>query len=273
MDPSGRPPVILTMLIALAAEAEALTRHTKTKREINRVVPVRRAGEGSTAIIQCGIGRDAILRIGAPQLKQTLFAGNIGVSGGLAPEMEPGTVVVGERILTNGDSPKSSTYQDIYTANQHIVALLESALQKNAIPCRRGSLLCEQQPITRPEDKAAAYLKTGALAVDMESAGAAEAARLAGIPFFSIRVICDPARRKIVRKLFVGVDSRGNNRPARLIKPLLRRPWLIAQLLMMARDFSCALSSIERVWNVVEQPLVNLAADRSTKSDLACQKL
>jgi adenosylhomocysteine nucleosidase len=273
MTDHHRPPVLLTMLTALAAEAEALTRHTKTTRKENRIVPGGHAGGGATAIIQCGLGRDAVLRKGASQLNQTLLVGNIGVSGGLAPDTEPGTIIIGERILTSGDGPESSTYRDIYTADQQIIALLEATLQENDLPCRRGALLCVQQPITRPEDKAAAYLETGALAVDMESAGAAEAARLAGIPFFSIRVICDPARRKIAEKLFVGVDSRGNNRPARLIKPLIRRPWLLAQLLMMARDFSCALSSIERVWNVVEQPLLDLAADRSTKSEFSIPKV
>jgi len=262
MDDTRRSPVILTMLTALAAEAEALTRHTKTRREKNRVVPVRHARGRSTAIIQCGIGRDTVLRIGAPQLKQTLLTGNVGISGGLAPDTAPGTVIVGERVLANGDGAESSTYRDSYSANQQIVALLESTLQKNAIPCRRGSLLCVQHPITHPEDKAAAYRETGALAVDMESAGAAEAARQAGIPFFCIRIICDPARRKIAKELFVGVDSRGNNRPARLITPLVRRPWLIAHLFMMARDFSHALTSMERVWSVVEQPLIEFAVDR-----------
>ena len=264
MDPSGKPPVLLTMLTALAAEAEALTRHTKTRKGKNKLVPIRQGCGGSTAIIQCGIGRDAVLRIGAPQLQQTILAGNIGISGGLAPDTEPGMVIVGEQVLADNNELQSSPYRDSYAANQAIVALLEASLQKNAIPCRRGSLLCVQQPITRAEDKAAAYLKTGALAVDMESAGAAEAVRWAGIPFFSIRIICDPARREIAGELFVGVDSQGNSRPARLIRPLLRRPWLIAQLVSMARDFSCALTAMEQVWSVVEQPLVDHAVARSS---------
>jgi adenosylhomocysteine nucleosidase len=250
------------MLTALAAEGDALTRHRKTTRKENRVVPAGHTNGGSTAIIQCGLGRDAVLRQGASQLNQTVLAGNIGVSGGLAPDTEPGMIIVGERILTSEDGPESSPYRDIYTADQHIAALLETTLQKNDLPCRRGSLLCVQHPVTRPEEKAAAYVRTGALAVDMESSGAAEAARRAGIPFFCIRIICDPARRKIARELFAGVDSQGNNCPVRLIKPLIRRPWLLAQLLMMARDFSRALTAMDQVWSVVKQPLLDFAADK-----------
>ena len=46
-------------------------------------------------------------------------------------------------------------------------------------------------------DKARAWIDTGALAVDLESAVVARAAAAAGIPFLVLRAIADPATRHL----------------------------------------------------------------------------
>ena len=258
MNNISKPAAALTILTALAAEAETLAGRKKQKKEENIFVLGQHTSKsGTTVIIQCGIGCDRLLRVAVPQLKNTSVVGNIGVSGGLAPDLTPGTVILGDRILTSAHH--HSGYQAIYTPNPQLLDTLESTLRENAIPYRRGSLLCTSHPIESPENKAAAYLKTGALAVDMESAGAAEAARQAALPFFCIRVVCDPASRRLEKKLFVGVDKEGNNQPMQLLKPLIREPWLLVHLFIMARDFSQGLAGMRRVWNVARTPLVNLA--------------
>ena len=250
MDDLYKPSADLIILTALAAEAKTLILKQQTFEN------------STTSVIQCGIGRDTLLGVAAPQLKDSAIVGNIGVSGGLAPELSPGTVILGDRIITGGKH--NTSYQDSYIPNAQLLDLLESILQQKGLPYRRSALLCSNQPIDNIENKSAAYLKTGALAVDMESAGAAEAARQAALPFFCIRIICDPAERKLEKELLAGVDSRGNSRPMRLINPLIRRPWLFAPLLIMARDFSLALAGMGRVWNVVQKPLADFAGSDST---------
>lgn len=263
MNDICKPSAPLTILTALAAEAETLAGRKKQKKEENSfVLGQHTSRSGTTAIIQCGIGRDRLLRFAVSQLKNTSVVGNIGVSGGLAPDLTPGTVILGDRILTRVHH--HTGYQAIYTPSPQLLDTLESTLRENAFPYRRGSLLCASQPIESTENKAAAYLKTGALAVDMESAGAAEAARQAVLPFFCIRVVCDPASRRLEKKLFSGVDKEGNNQPMQLLKPLIREPWLLAQLFIMARDFSQGLAGMRRVWNVARTPLVNFANGDST---------
>jgi len=259
MNDIRRTAAPLTILTALAAEAETLVGH---KKKHNIFSPGLHLSENDTTqIIQCGIGRDSLLRVAAPQLKNSSIIGNIGVSGGLASDLKPGTVILGDRILNNENHDTS--YRDVYTPSAPLLAFLESILKENNVPYKSGPLLCTLQPVDSPDDKSAAYLKTGALAVDMESVGAAEAARQAGLPFFCIRVVCDPAGRRLEKKLFAGVDSRGNSRPMRLINPLIRRPWLLAYLFMMAQDFSQALTGMRQVWNVVQKPLADLAVGNS----------
>ncbi len=257
-----RAPARLIILTALAAEAETLLGHKRNNKQQNIFIPGPYFTKNNeTAIIQCGIGRDALLRVASPHLKNSSIIGNIGVSGGLAPDLKPGTVILADRILSNDNH--HAVYQEVYTPSAQLLAFLEALLKKNNVPYRRGPLLCTPQPISTPDNKEAAYLKTEALAVDMESVGAAEVARQAGLPFFCIRVVCDPAERRLQQALFVGVDSRGNNRPMRLINPLIRRPWLLIDLFIMARDFSRALTGMRQVWNVVHKPLADLAGSIS----------
>ena len=263
MDDIRKPSTYRIIPTALAAEAETLIGRKRNANKDNRFVLRQHTSENSTtSVIQCGIGRDTLLGAAAPQVKDSSIVGNIGVSGALAPDLAPGTVILGDRILT--DEKNNTTYQDSYVPNAQLLDILELVLRKNGIPYRRGTLLCTKQPLDSKEKKATAYLKTGALAVDMESAGAAEAARQAALSFFCIRIICDPAGRKVEKDLLAGVDSRGNSRPMRLINPLIRRPWLLAPLLIMARDFTLALAGIRRVWNVVQKPLADFADSNST---------
>ena len=254
MDDNSRSAAGLTILTALAAEAETLAgRKKKTKEETIFVLENRSPNGKVTTIVQCGIGSDTLLRVALPQLHDTLIVGNIGLSGGLAPDLEPGTVILGDQILCS--THLHGEYSGIYTPSIKLLDNLESTLKKNGFPYRRGSLLCSSNPIENPKNKAEAYLKTGALAVDMESAGAAEAARQAGLPFFCIRIVCDPARRRVEEKLFMGVDKEGNNQPIQLIIPLIREPWLLIQLFMMARDFSSGLSGMRQVWKLIRNSL------------------
>jgi adenosylhomocysteine nucleosidase len=260
MKDIAQHPATLSVLTALATEAEALAGPGKTrkKRADSSGIPGPfTSADGTIKIIQCGIGCDDLHRHAVPWLKNTVIVGNIGVSGGLAPDLKPGTVILGNQILTDGKL--QGRYQAAYSPSVQLLNILEKTLQQSGQSYKLGSLLCTPQPIASPDAKSAAYRETGALAVDMESAGAAEAARQAGLPFFCIRVICDPAEQQVETKLFIGVDSQGNNRPLRLINPLVRQPWLLVQLLRMAWDFNQACASMQRVWEVVQKPLAAAA--------------
>jgi adenosylhomocysteine nucleosidase len=245
MNNHHSPHPVLTILTALGAERKIL------------------AGKGSAErkeieIIQCGLGCPAVLKAAA-QIKASTIIGNIGVSGGLSPDFVPGTVILADTIINRCTQPAS--LHAMYRPDADILGLLESTMKGQGIECRRGSLLCASQPLLSAQDKAAAYLKTGAIAVDMESAAAAEAARRFGVPFFCLRVVSDPADRTLHRQLLAGVDARGNSRPLRLLGVLCRHPSLVKGLFTMAGDFSRAASGIRQAWNVIRRPLIDLAAE------------
>ena len=214
-------------------------------------------GEGATRIIQCGMGCRGVFDVGLGLSEGTII-GSIGLSGGLAPDVPPGTIILGESIHNHCRQP--DCLQPHYQLDSHLVDLMESILNRQGICYRRGSLFCVPEPLLFHTAKANAYKRTGALAVDMESAGAAEAAMRQGVPFFCLRVVCDPAERTLAGELFNGVDEEGNSKPFRLLGALCRRPQLITDLWRMARDYSRAATGMGRAWEAIEKPLLDFAS-------------
>ena len=81
---------------------------------------------------------------------------SFGVAGGLAPQLRPGTCVVGSAVISGEKRmPISAEWSQ---------KLLQTI--PDAIP---GVLLGVPVPIAHPDEKRELYMKTGAIAVDMES--------------------------------------------------------------------------------------------------------
>jgi hypothetical protein len=98
------------------------------------------------------------------------------------------------------------------------------------LPFRFGKIHTSQQIVATPAQKAALFQRTGALAVDMETALVRPVADAAGIPLVGIRAICDTAGEAIDPVVRSFVDNLGRPRLAVLAAGLLRRPKLIGEL-------------------------------------------
>jgi adenosylhomocysteine nucleosidase len=81
---------------------------------------------------------------------------SFGVVGGLAPELKPGDCIVGSAIFS--DTGRMATDQD--WSRKLLMSLPEAV---------HGPLLGVSAPVAHPDAKRALYMKTGAIAVDMES--------------------------------------------------------------------------------------------------------
>ena len=245
----------LTILTALAAEADALkARENDYGSNDSLAINGRSDKNLVTSILQCGIGCDRLLKEARQNLENTAVIGNIGVCGGLAPDLKSGTIIIVDRIISNNNC--QPTFPKQYIPALDIIDLLESVLQDNGIAYTRGTLLCSEKALITVEEKASAFANTSAITVDMESAGAAEAARQASIPFFCVKVVCDTAQKSVVKELLEAVDNKGNSRPERLFLPLLKRPWLAKRIWQTAREFSQAITGIKSFWEVAQIPLL-----------------
>ena len=98
------------------------------------------------------------------------------------------------------------------------------------------ALISRPVPIERAEDKKALYHRTGASAVDMETASIAAACHEAGVPITAIRAISDPAHVDLPVPFAIWFDlARQRPRPFTLLAFLARHPTRIRPFLQFVR--------------------------------------
>jgi adenosylhomocysteine nucleosidase len=169
-----------------------------------------------------------------------------GVAGGLKPGMKPGDLVLPEEILEDagGDVQKWPT-------NSPAQGRLSLLLGRAGIQVYGGKLFSSPVAILSPGEKLSLHRKTAALAVDMESAGIACAARESGVPFLIFRAICDPADRTVPVELSSAIAQNGAVRVPTLLGHLARKPTLIIEILHLRRDFAAALTHLRKGWQTL----------------------
>lgn len=158
---------------------------------------------------------------------------SFGVAGGLAPDLEPGTCVIGSSIL-DGDQQRPT---DARWA-QRLLRIIPGSV------C--GSIVGVREPIAHAADKSDLHRRTGALAVDMESHVVARAAARHGVPVAAIRVVVDPAQRTIPRSALAGTRADGTIDAVGIMRSLLRYPGDLVGLVRMALDARAARATLVR---------------------------
>ncbi len=161
-----------------------------------------------------------------------------GCAGGLLPGLSPGSLILPERIL--------AADQSVYPVDPIWHEGLCSQL-KGYLNSHRGVLAESTNVLASGAEKAALLRRTGAVAVDMESASIARVAKGTRIPFMSIRAITDAAEMDIPRSALDSIDEFGKVRPLRLLSGIFRRPAEILALVRMGRNFRAAVATLAKV--------------------------
>lgn len=156
----------------------------------------------------------ALLAAGATRLL------SFGLAGGLDPALAPGTLVLATAII-DGDSryPTDGAWADTLA--------LPGAV--------RAALLGETKPLATPAAKAAAFVASGAVAVDMESGAVARVAASAGVPVLALRAIADPAGRAVPGAALRIIDGQGRIRLRAALAAMLLHPFAMTELALQAQ--------------------------------------
>ena len=158
---------------------------------------------------------------------------SFGVAGGLAPHLQPGTCVVGSAVISG------STRMPI--SQQWSEKLLRTIPDSVA-----GMLLGVPAPIAHPDEKRALYLKTGAIAVDMESHIVAAIGLAHDVPVAAIRVITDPAKRALPVSAVAAMRPNGTTNIPAMLRSVLKRPRELPALFQTALDARAARATLVR---------------------------
>ena len=107
-----------------------------------------------------------------------------------------------------------------------------------------GALLGVPAPIAHPDEKRALYLKTGAIAVDMELHIVAAVGLAHELPVAAIRVITDPARRALPVSAVAAMRPNGTTNIGAMLRSVLSRPRELPALFQTALDARAARATL-----------------------------
>ena len=99
-----------------------------------------------------------------------------------------------------------------------------------------GAIFSGDAIVATAAAKRALHQRTGAAAIDLESAAVAETAARHAIPFAVLRAVCDPAGCSLPHAALVALDSRGRIGGWRVAKAALSHPAEIPALIALASD-------------------------------------
>jgi hopanoid-associated phosphorylase len=176
------------------------------------------------AKVYCHRGRDAEAAM-RHALRDPRCRGAIsfGIAGGLDHRLPSGSHLVASEVVTSKGA--------IATNSRWSQRLLETCAQS-----RPARILGSDHVVIDPEDKRDLFERTGAVAVDTESHVTALMARERGLPFACLRIVADPAHRRVPQAALAGLHPDGRANPAGVMRALLRRPHETPALVSIARD-------------------------------------
>ena len=160
-----------------------------------------------------------------------------GCAAGLHPHIEPGALLVPTSVI------------DVDGETIEVDPQLHAGIRKRLcepVPCVE-SLAASAAPVVSLVQKADLYARHGAVAVDMESAAIALAARSIGLPFAAVRVVLDPCSQALPDSVIAGMQDDGSFAIGRCLKSLSKRPSDLIAMIGLAVNSRRASTTLRRV--------------------------
>lgn len=241
----------LGIIISLENEAHALTGRRRWHSEAGFRVIRAFLNNGVPFIGVCsGVGMDLARRAANWLATQGVTAlVSCGVSGGLAPNLRTGDLIIAEKVYKEGGCQQKNAYLTSEPIRQYAHTFL--AQQQMIAHC--GPIVSTRKAVLTISGKARLYHHYQALAVDMESAAVAGIACKAGLPVFILRAVCDPATMSVAPDIFACVNSDGQIRPWFIIRRLLQKPAFITDLWQNQQTFSLAMRNLKLGWRLLSE--------------------
>jgi len=190
------------------------------------------AGFG-TQVICSGDGRNLAAKLSRAITEDCRGLVSFGVAGGLAPQLKPGDCVVACAVLSESGRMEMDTHW-----SRVLLRTIPNAIA--------GTLIGVSAPVADPGSKRALHVRTGAVAVDMESHIVARVGKARGLPVAAIRVITDPSARALPAAAVAAMRPNGTTDIAAVIRALIRQPSQLPALLRTALDARAARASLLR---------------------------
>jgi len=230
----------LGIIVALPAEARCFQ-----SGKINLRLPI----EIKKNIFLCvsGIGYTSSLNATKELIKLNVDALiSWGIAGATCNSVNTGDLILAESVVCEYRERIYNASSDWY---KKIIYHFDSSLSN----ILKGSVVSTNDICSTSEKKIELFKKTGALAIDMESAAMAEVAIDNNIDFIVIRAIADNASLNIPEALIKNIDGFGRVKIIKLIISCLLHPSQINQIFLLAISYKKALKSLENFSRVLKK--------------------
>lgn len=211
-----------------------------------------RIAAGEDVSVVCSGGNSARLRSLLDAVDPARFRAVIsfGLAGGLDPDLRPGDLIVASQVTAN-----AKTWHAALT----LTGALASALHANRMALQ--GLAGVGTPVLEPAGKAALRAATGASAVDMETHIAARFANDSNLPWASLRVVCDPAQRRLPPLALQALKPDGRIDFTAVLKSLVSEPSQLPALISIGHDTLTAVIALRRARRLLGPGFGLVAAD------------
>ncbi len=193
--------------------------------------------------VRTGVGRTraaAGAHLLARQFSAHLLV-SFGFAGGLLPELAQGTLVIGDRVISEDPTLPA------YSADCGVVEQLLKAAKAEGLPVRRGTVVTVERLVPDGRSKTALAHSTGASVVDMETAGIAEVAHVAGLAWVAVRAIVDTVDERLPAESLTMLRPDGGIAARQLVGRVWRSPMIIGDFLWLAQRTALARRRLSRL--------------------------
>jgi nucleoside phosphorylase len=248
-------PVIL-IFYAFAREAAAFRRRLEDRSALG-IDGLRgfRARLGAADIV--GIATGLGVRRAADTARramQSFASANLviaaGLVGALSAELRPGDLVLADSLIL--DAERAELESETIAIPPADLASYKAALMAHRLTFATGPILTAGRILKDGVAKRDARARTGALAVDMESAAVAAEAHRFGLRFACIRAVLDTVDEEIVGAELAGPD--GEVRPRAAMGFVLRNPKAVVGLARMMRSLNRATAALAAALEALSRP-------------------
>lgn len=163
---------------------------------------------------------------------------SFGLAGGLVDGLAAGALLVPDAVVT--EAGERFVADPIW--RRLSLGVFGSGLSQSG----SDILVTTTIPVTTTAAKRALAERTGAAAVDMESAAVARVAAKAGVPFLVVRAVADPVARGLPAAALAAVGPGGRVRPLAALAALAKAPHQIGTLLLLSLDSAAGLATLRR---------------------------
>ncbi len=226
-------------------------------------------GSGATVLVVCGLAVEARIAAGegvtviaAPPAALDRQLANVagsdfaavvsfGLAGGLDPALNVGDLVVATRVVRGTESGRPCDRK----VSDHLAGRLATA----GIAVKRGLLLASNTPVATTREKRIVAAASGAIAVDTESHLASAFAARHGLPFVTLRVVCDRFNHDLPPLAISAIRADGRLDFRTIGRELVSRPGQLALLPGTAVATAQALLALRRVRRLLGAGLGHLS--------------